>query len=1046
MEFFEKEIRPVLADNCYSCHGPKKQKASLRLDSRAAVLKGGESGPAVVPGKPDESRLVIAIRHLKKDNIEPMPGDDKKLPDHAIEALAEWIRQDLPWPDEKAPAPAFDPARHWAFQPVKAPAIPAVKNTARVRSPIDAFLLQKLEKEGLAFNPDAPRHVLARRLYTTLTGLPPTADEIAAFANDPAPDAFERLADRLLASPAFGERWARHWLDVARYADSKGYVFEEERRYPYAYTYRDWVVDALNRDLPYDRFLKFQIAADKMVSGDDNRDLAALGFLTLGRRFLNNQNDIIDDRIDVVMRGTQALTVGCARCHDHKFDPIPTADYYSLHAIFLSSEEPGEKPLLKPFKATPASERFDQEYGRLEAKVEHFRQERYDQSFSAENLAAYLALVRTDIAEPKFDAANEAKKQARYANMVERWRKIIEPRLKPDDALFAAWKALATAPAEGFPEKLKTWLAAAPASTHPLLRQRLAAEPPVTAEALLALYGKLLGEARDPAKNSAPDFRPWTEFAALPAGPAGLKPMDLVGHYKTSDAQEHRKLQREAEAFKATSPDSPPRAMVMVDKEKPVGGHILVRGNPGRQGPAVPRRFLEVLSPAPRPEFKQGSGRLELADSIASASNPLTARVFVNRVWDHVFGAPLVDTPSDFGVRTAPPLHPELLDHLASQFVRDGWSVKKLIRAMVLSTAFRENSAFNEQAAAKDPENHLFWHMNRRRLDFETFRDSLLRAAGTLDTKRGGQPFDLLAEPFIPRRTLYGNIERQNLPGLFRTFDFANPDYHNPRRNVTTTPQQALFLLNHPFSMQQADALAKRTEKETMPEERVRQLYRLALGRLPTTQELSLALNFTRDFAKAPPPSSWSNGYGQWNTQAKKVEFTPLPFFKDKKTWCGGDKMPDATLAFASLSDKGGHPGNTQAQSVIRRWTAGPAASVMIEGTLKVPAKESGGVRARVVSARGGLLGEWTVTGGNSTKVELPKVELAPGENLDFILDNLDGPNSDSFSWAPELRDPKTGAMVASAAGDFGETATVLSPWAALAQILLSSNEFCFVD
>ncbi len=411
LEHFEKEVRPILADHCFKCHGEKKQKSGLRLDSREFILKGGEVGPVVVPGKPEVSRLILSINHAKGPDVYAMPGEDEKLPPKAIAAITEWVRQGLPWPQEAKPL-AQDPRKHWAFQPVASPTPPVFSeaDAAKIRQPLDRFVLAKLKEAGLDFNPQASREVVIRRLTLALVGYQPTAAEIAAFVADQDPQALEKLVDRLLASPAFGERWGRHWLDVARYADTKGYVFQEERRYPYAYTYRDWVVKAFNDDLPYDQFLRLQIAADQIVKDpENNRDLAALGFLTLGRRFLNSTPDIIDDRIDVVMRGTQGLTMACARCHDHKFDPLPTTEYYSLYAIFNSSEEPKELPPLKPFTRTKETEEFEAELGVRQKKLNDFIQSRYDLSFSPEKTLAYLNLTMESLKDAKLDANQKAK-------------------------------------------------------------------------------------------------------------------------------------------------------------------------------------------------------------------------------------------------------------------------------------------------------------------------------------------------------------------------------------------------------------------------------------------------------------------------------------------------------------------------------------------------------------------------------------------------------------------------------------------------------------
>jgi mono/diheme cytochrome c family protein len=698
-EFFEKKVRPILIENCLSCHGPKKQQGSLRLDNRVSALKGGDSGPVVVAGKPDESLLIKAIRH---DGDLKMPPKGKLAADR-VAALTEWVRMGAPWPDD-APAGATKSTiadareHHWSFRPVKKPEVPNVKNSEHVQTPVDSFILAKLETNSLSLSPPAERHALIRRVTFDLTGLPPTPSEVEAFVNDQSADAYSRLVDRLLASPAYGERWGRHWLDVARYSDTKGYVFTEERRYPNSFTYRDYVIRAFNEDKPYDRFIVEQLAADRLPVGDDNSALAALGYLTLGRRFLNNQQDIIDDRIDVTMRGLQGLTVGCARCHDHKFDPIPTRDYYSLYGVFASSSEPAELPLLG--KAEPSAEltAFEEELKKRQAVVDEFKDKHKDE----------------------------------------------------------------------------------------------------------------LKSGNVKARN------------------------DLV------------KLNNKVAEWKVNGPGAPPRAMVLNDLPSPVQPHVLKRGNPGNPAEAVPRQFLEVLAGPERKPFKDGSGRLELARAIGSRDNPLTARVMVNRVWMHHFGKGLVPTPGDFGTRGEPPTHPELLDWLAASFMDNGWSVKQLHRLIVLSATYRQSSNDNTDGRAVDPENRLLWKMNRRRLDFEQMRDSLLAVAGRLDRKAGGRPVGIIDPPFTTRRTVYGFIDRQNLPGLFRTFDFASPDVSTPQRFNTTVPPQALFLMNSPFATEQAKYFANRLDVAWQPtdQKRVERMYQLAYGRPAEPDELELGLQY----------------------------------------------------------------------------------------------------------------------------------------------------------------------------------------------------------
>jgi len=1039
LEFFEKEVRPVLVENCYKCHGEKKQKASLRLDARDFVLKGDEVGEVVVPGHPEASRLIKAINHVKAKDVEPMPGEDDKLSPRAIAAITEWVKQGLPWPAEAAPV-AHDPLQHWAFQPVKAPALPEVKAKERVKTSLDYFVLAQLEHEGLSLSPEVPKEVLAKRLYLTLWGVSPTDEEIQAFVHDTSPQATEKLVDQLLANPAFGERWGRHWLDVARYADTKGYVFEEERRYAYAYTYRDWVVAAFNRDLPYDQFLRLQIAADRLVTGEDNHDLAALGFLTLGRRFLNNQQDIIDDRMDVVMRGTQALTMGCARCHDHKFDPIPTTDYYSLYAVFNSSEEPKEKPLLKPFTPTKDSQEFDQELARLEAKASEMVKARYEGSFSLEKTTAYLTILNRSFLEKGLNVDLETKRQALYPPVYHGWEKALSTHLKPNDAVGAFWWQLREVPEVQFAVKAKELLAN-PVGLDPVLLENLKAKPLLKFSDVLAAYAQTLVNARG--KSEVAPQKIWASFWSAEGGPLSPKPESLIASYSVSDVQGYRKLVREAEAYKATSPKSPPRAMVMQDKPNPVNGTVFLRGNAGRPGKSVPRQYLAILSSTPRQPFQHGSGRLDLANAIADKNNPLTARVMVNRAWSQVFGQPLVETPSDFGVRTPAPRNPALLDHLASDFMNQGWSMKKLIRTMVLSATFRQSAAITN--VNKDPDNSLLSHMNRRRLDFEAMRDSMLRLSDRLEFKTGGQPFDLIGDFTNSRRTVYGFIDRQNLPSVFRTFDFANPDYHVPKRNQTTTPQQALWMINHPFVRSLSDSLAQRFAKLPTAEQQVTSLYRKLLGRNPTAQELKLAVDFLREEALLPVPSTWQNGVGGWNAVTKQVSFTPMKVnLKGRLT--PTDQFPDPFYGHAMLTSAGGHPGNHETEAVIRRWNASAAVTVKIEGDLHVPSKVSQGVRARIVSSVHGLLGEWTVLGGETKSVTLASVALAPQEVIDFILDDWKGPNSDGFRWSPVIKDAKTSEVVSSAAGEFGQVSQVQTPLSALAQVLLECNEFNFAD
>jgi len=718
VEFFEKSIRPILVENCTSCHGVKKQQGGLRLDTAEGLAKGTDGVAVVVAGKPEQSRLIASV---ERKGDYPMPPDGVQLKKEQIAALTEWVKQGAVFPASAAVA-TTDPKSHWAFQPVKEPKVPTI---AGVKNPIDAFVIAKLAEKGLKPASAADKRTLARRLFFDLIGLPPSAAELDGFVNDGRPDATEKLIETLMASPKYGERWGRYWLDVARYADTKGYVFQEDRNYPYAYTYRDYVIRSLNEDKPFNRFIIEQLAADKLPMGDDKKPLAAMGFLTLGRRFSNNSHDIIDDRIDTITRGLMGLTVACARCHDHKYDPIPAADYYSLYGVLASSNEPKEYPLIGEVERTPEFEKFEADLKRLEDAV---------------------AAGRT----------------------------------------------------------------------------------------------KMVGTRQ-------------TLVSSIAGGAFQVpKPERLLNR---ADINALTDLQKRVDQFKAKSPFAPPRAMVLNDNPQPMEPVIFLRGNPNNRGSQVPRQMPEIVGGAARKPFGNGSGRLELAQAIAGDTNPLTARVIVNRVWGWHFGQGLVRTPSDFGVRSDPPTHPELLDWLTKRFIEDGWSLKKLHKRLLLSATYQQASLTPAAGFQADPENRWLAHQNRRRLDFEGMRDSLLVASGQLDPKLYGRSLDLFAQPFTKRRSVYASIDRQNLPGTFRAFDLASPEQHTAQRFQTTVPQQALYLMNNTFVAERARAVVAREEVAKVPDSTAKAMaiYRAILSRNPTTDEATLAVAFVQEAGKVKP-------------------------------------------------------------------------------------------------------------------------------------------------------------------------------------------------
>ncbi len=1101
VHFFEAKIRPLLHTHCIECHGAKKQESGLRLDSRAAVLHGNDEGPVVLLNEPAKSPLLRAVRYL--GDIQMPPAG--KLSETEISAIEEWIKLDLPWPPEEQKGPAagvrtniVDRARsHWAFQPIQMPQLPAVTHTAWPQSAVDRFVLARLEAAGLTPSPAADRRTLIRRAYYDLIGLPPTTGEIAQFQLDNTPDAFAKVVDRLLTSPHYGERWGRYWLDLARYSDTKGYIFNEDRNFPHAYNYRDWVVQALNDDLPYDQFLLKQIAADCMSPGKaHDPSLAAMGFLTLGRRFLGIKPDIIDDRIDVVFRTTVGLTVSCARCHDHKFDPIPTADYYSLYGVFDASVEK-QVPIET---MTPEFEKGLREHERLvretlaagHAQVARELRQKVAGYLQAALEANQRGAPRTD----DYDFVPFAGEMNPF--FINRWRTYLDDTARRFDPVMAAFHAFAALPADRFATDSKDVMRqlAAPENEarppiNPLVAGLFERNPPASMAEVAERYAELLNlvsaewESRVAAAEQQGSALPTKlddenrEQLRLvfygPFAPTNVPTQDveLLLDQKTKDkvAELKRKL-----AGYAAGPGSPRQAMVLEEIEPIHNPRIFLRGNASRPGSEVPRQFLALLSPDRRP-FQNRSGRLEMAEHIVAPDNPLTARVFVNRIWSGHFAAPLVRTPSDFGLRSEPPSHPELLDYLARSFVDNGWSIKWLHRTIMLSSVYQQSSGMRADCAVADPENRLLWRMNRRRLDWEATRDSLLASSGDLDRTIGGPAVEITARPYPRRRTIYARIERQNLPGLFRSFDFATPDAHAPERFTTTVPQQALFLLNGPFVADCAERVLAREELRSTrePQSRINAIYALLFGRSATATEASLGLEFIAQPPTAPPPLSanerlaatWQYGYGTYDEMSHRVTaFTELPHFNGS-AWQGGPALPDEKLGWAMVTADGGHAGNDQSHATIRRWIAPAGGTVQIEGALKLVEAQGDGVRGRIVASRGGLAGEWLAEPKKKPeKTTAERIEVQAGDTIDFVVDLRTSIESDSFSWpvmieftqkasqsadshvaAKNSNSPNPPPTVWDSVATFRKPRpTPLDVWSRYVQVLLSSNEFVFVD
>ncbi|MFG0333134.1 MAG: PSD1 and planctomycete cytochrome C domain-containing protein [Maioricimonas sp. JB049] len=884
-ELFETHIRPVLVERCLECHGRDDQSGELRLDSRSSLLKGGAGGAVIVPGHPEQSRLTEAIRQTGE--LE-MPPSGPKLTDDQIAAFETWIRLGAPWPEtagQLVTAKETAAQDHWAFQPVRRPDVPASPDAAWMRTSIDAFVLRKLNDAGLSPAPEADRRTLARRATYTLTGLPPTPEDVDTFVSDDSPDAWERLIDRLLESPHYGEQWARHWLDVARYSDTKGYVYaREERFWVHAWVYRDWVVQALNNDLPYDRFLLLQLAADQ-VENRHITDLAAMGFLTLGRRFLGVERDIIDDRIDVVTRGTMGLTVGCARCHDHKYDPIPTTDYYALYGVFDSSAERLVPVDRRPVGNEAFRDGLKERQQKLAARLAEAREESSARARS--RIADYLH-AQTELHKyPPQGFDQIFQKSDLLPDFVRRWERYLFQAGLRNDPVFVPWHVFAALPEEESATRAaavtKELQQRPSGEINPLVLEAFAT-PPASFDEVIDRYVTLFqqidadwqqqleeaksSDAPPPEQLANPAAEQIRQILYGPQAPSVVPDQPVVhleGLFDSGTLTQLWKLQGEVDRWIINARTPARYALTLVDRPVPVTPRVFVRGNPQTLGEAIPRRFLSVLAAPEEGRFEQGSGRLELARAIIDPDNPLTARVIVNRVWAHHFGQGLVRTPSDFGLRAEPPSHPELLDWLTADFVENGWSLKRLHRLILSSSTFRQSSAApvsetdRQRLRQIDPDNRLLSRMNAHRLTFEEFRDATLAATGELDLSVGGKPSDLFAEPSPRRRTLYGRIDRQYLPGTLRIFDFANPDLHIPQRSETTVPQQALFFLNDDLMLARVRALADAATQQASPKLSVRELFRRVFQREPTGTELTEALalvNAARD-RDAPVLRPW---------------------------------------------------------------------------------------------------------------------------------------------------------------------------------------------
>lgn len=855
VEFFEAKVRPLLIERCYECHSEESGESmgDYRLDTAAAMRRGGSRGPSIKAGDADSSVLVRAISY-SEPGLEMPP--DEKLSDDEIAILKHWIQSGAADPregdseaEEMASPLSRDVDSHWAFvppRPVTADALAAkeVKTHSQSRDIIDDLAATYAEQMGVPVNQIADRDTLLRRLHFDLVGLPPSFEELTSFRKDKRPDAFQRRVNRLLADPRMSERIGRHWLDVARYADTIGYTTAgKERNIKGSHRYRDWVLRAFAEDMPVDQMILHQLAGDRTDPNNERGNTDAMGFITIGRKFLSN-DDTLDDRIDVISRGLLGLTVSCARCHDHKFDPIPTVDYYSLYNILNNS----------------------------------------------------------------------------------------------------------------------------------------------------------------------------------------VSPEDL-------DA--------------AASP------LMLVDREKLRRQKVFVRGQRGNQGEDAPRQYLTAFRAPQEEPFDSGSGRLDLANKIISNENPLTARVYVNRIWGHLVGRPLVDSPSDFGFRTEPPAIPETLDDLAARFQSD-WSTQRLMRRILATRIYQQASIASAETLRKDPDNQSLARAERRRRDFESLRDCILLGADQLQEQYGGESVEITSQTITPRRTLYALINRQNLPGLFRTFDFASPDMHSPERYQTTVPQQALFLMNHSqlatASLEAARSI--RAGNALDVEQQVIKLFRNLLQREPNNMELQQAVAFVSSEALAPaasadPRSLWRYGTATWK-ENQLSNFRSFEVF-DSNKWQVESAFPSpGPMSYASLTSEGGHPGLGDDGVVVRRWICPIDGRVQVTGMVGHRAKKGDGVQATIRIAGEVVFSEKQF----SSNRPLPTIKrpVKQGDTVEFIAHSGPTLTNDSFFWRSKISaSGNAGTVEANSVDDFSgpfeqSSTPQLDRLAQLAQVLFLTNEFAFVD
>ena len=903
---FEKHVRPTLIDQCIRCHGEKKQQGGLRLDSREGWMTGGDSGPAIVPGDPDRSLLVNAVRYDNADLEMPPKG---VLPEKTIAAIEEWVKLGAIDPRNSDAstlpgdaAPSVEEGREfWSFQSIQSPRIPKVKDQAWPVTNIDRFVLARLEREGIKPVAQADKRTLVRRVYYDLIGLPPTPEQIEKFVADESPNAYANLIDQLLASPHFGERWGRHWLDVVRFAESSG--GGRTLLFPNAWRYRDYVIESFNDDIPYDQFIKEQLAGDLVQPQDwrdERRKLTATAYLLLGPTNYELQDkdilemDVVDEQLDTIGKSMLGMTIGCARCHDHKFDPIPTEDYYALAGILKSTKamihsnvstwnkvelpvSPQEERVyrehetqlaalrdqikatekeLEKLGGTPKSKQYDGKNRDIDSSkiegivIDDAQAELIGEWTSSTSVPRYVdgkyihdgtagkgdkkAIYRVKVPE-----AGKYEVRIGYSPSTNRSTRV------PIHVHHAGGEAIVRINQKKTPEIDRAFTSVGVYAFDPKEEIRVVISNEGTEDGVVIADAVVLISS-DTSKSTP------------------SKPIDTP---KDQAKEKQRKLVEQNikelnDNLKQLEKDGPKRpvAMVTADDEDAGDIHVAIRGIVHNKGPVVQRGVLQVASSNPRPAIPDGqSGRAELAQWIASRDNPLTSRVMANRIWHWLIGQGIVTSVDNFGSMGAAPTHPELLDYLADTFVEESWSVKSLIRRIMMSRVYRLSSQNDPDLASVDPDNRLLWRMNRKRLRAEDFRDTLLFVGGSLDTDFGGPNItkgtgsEYGYQFKSTRRSVYVPVFRNRLPEIFEVFDFADPNIQRGKRTSSTIASQALLLMNHPFVITQSEKAATRL-LETEPKSvsaKIEQAYLQVIGRPPSQRERKISEQFVGNIEDA---------------------------------------------------------------------------------------------------------------------------------------------------------------------------------------------------